>query len=127
MIDLDDFKPFNDRWGHLVGDRALQHLANLMREVVRGTDPVCRYGGEEFLLILPDRDLKEAAIVGRRLLSNLASRAMSGPGHPPLTLTATAGATAYQPGDTAEQMLDRADEALYRGKRAGKNCLMTAP
>lgn len=126
MLDLDDFKPFNDRWGHQVGDRALQHLAYLMQEVVRGIDPVCRYGGEEFLLILPDRGLKEAEIVGRRLLTNLASRPMTGPCHPPLTLTATAGATAHRPGDNAARLLERADAALYEGKRAGKNRLVTA-
>ncbi|WP_176761460.1 GGDEF domain-containing protein [Billgrantia gudaonensis] len=121
MLDLDRFKAFNDRWGHLEGDRALQHLAKVMRDAVRDEDTVCRYGGEEFVLVLPGRDAAQALDIAERLRLELASRPLRLESGDDVILTATLGVASHVPGESTASLLDRADQALYRGKRAGRN------
>lgn len=121
MLDLDRFKAFNDRWGHLEGDRALQHLARVMRDAVRDEDTVCRYGGEEFVLVLPGRDATQALEIAERLRLELASRPLRLECGDAVTLTATLGVASHVSGESPASLLDRADQALYRGKRAGRN------
>lgn len=121
MIDADHFKSVNDRFGHAGGDRALQHLAAVMAAQVRDIDRLGRYGGEEFIVLMPATLREEAEAAAQRLRE----RAAAVPMHlnaDPLRLTVSVGLAAWQgEGDTVEALLRRADEALYRAKRNGRN------
>ncbi len=122
-IDVDFFKPINDTHGHDVGDRVLQELARRLKEQVRTIDLCCRIGGEEFLVILPGTKLQVGFTVGERLRRTIASRPFDvGAKSGPLSITVSIGVADFQTiGDTSESILKRADEALYRAKRAGRN------
>ncbi|MEN6450968.1 MAG: diguanylate cyclase [Thermoguttaceae bacterium] len=112
MIDIDHFKLVNDREGHLNGDRVLQELARLFDERIRETDIVGRYGGEEFVIVMPQTDLSGGCIFTERLRADVAER---------LSVTISGGVTAARESDTPETLLARADAALYAAKTAGRN------
>ena len=118
MADIDDFKEYQDPYGHLVGDVALQYLAKIMSGAVRSEDIVARYGGEEFAVILPEVTKDTAMIIAERIRRAIeeAKEPLKG------ILTISIGVAAY-PADAKdrEQLIDRADDALYAAKRAGKN------
>lgn len=121
VCDVDHFKPVNDRFGHLAGDRVLKVLARELESRVRDTDFVARYGGEEFVVILPDTWLDDALDV----LDKLRSAVEQMPFHfrdDNVPVTVSFGVTAWQPGDTPDRMFERADKALYRAKQQGRNC-----
>lgn len=120
LLDLDDFKKLNDSLGHVAGDRALVHFASLMQATARPTDFIARLGGEEFALLLPATDLDAAAAAAERLQRELAKRGFQFDGRP-WTLAFSAGATQWRPGESLEEMIHRADRALYEAKRDGKN------
>ena len=126
LMDLDNFKALNDTYGHLAGDAALTHIVDLIRRTLRPTDSVARYGGEEFLVVLPDAGMPQAALVMKRLQGRLASQLCTHQGRD-IAITFSAGIAAYVPGDTAEELLARADRALYRAKQSGKNCVVSEP
>jgi len=113
MIDIDYFKQFNDREGHLRGDRILQDLAKLLDDSARETDVVARYGGEEFVVIMPQTDLMGACVFCERFRQEVEQR---------LKLTISGGIAAAHEGDTQHSLLARADSALYSAKSAGRNC-----
>jgi diguanylate cyclase (GGDEF)-like protein len=117
MIDLDHFKRVNDRYGHLQGDKVLFAVAEFLRNGIRARDVVGRWGGEEFLLILPDTDLSQATMVVERLRSNLASTQLSKVG----TVTMSAGVAEFEANEGPASLIDRADQNLYRAKTAGRN------
>ena len=119
LIDLDHFKRINDQWGHGVGDEVLHGFAQVARGVLRETDTLARWGGEEFLVLLPDAPdgLPEAGI--ERLRGHLADLQIS-PTVPALRLGFSAGISRHRAGDTVEQTLDRADRALYQAKAEGR-------
>lgn len=120
LLDLDDFKEFNDRFGHRRGDQLLLELARVIAGTVREPDVVCRYGGEEFALILPETDERGAV----RLLLRLRDRVRQ---HLPHPISFSAGvAVAPTDGADAMQLLDAADRALYRAKASGKAAIGTA-
>ncbi|MGQ7246607.1 sensor domain-containing diguanylate cyclase [Halomonas sp. V046] len=121
MLDLDNFKRFNDGWGHAEGDRALQHLTAVIDEVIRDVDPVCRYGGEEFVIPLKERDARQAMEIAERIRKELAASPLSLQEGGAALLTCTLGVATRQPGETAAALLRRADQALYRGKYAGRD------
>jgi diguanylate cyclase (GGDEF)-like protein len=126
MFDLDHFKDLNDRHGHLCGDAVLNAVGKRMREVVRGSDLKCRYGGEEFLVVLPETPLHGARRVAETLRREIAERPIpwSGDG---LTVTASFGLAQTMPGEVnVEAVLARADQALYRAKDDGRNCVRIA-
>ncbi|MFZ5539703.1 MAG: diguanylate cyclase [Pseudomonadota bacterium] len=125
MIDLDDFKKLNDSLGHIAGDRALVHVASLMQATVRPTDFIARLGGEEFALLLPATEVAEAAATAERLQRELAKRGFQFEGRP-WTLTFSAGAVQWRNGESLEEMIRRADAALYEAKRSGKNRVVRA-
>ncbi len=125
MLDLDDFKKLNDSLGHVAGDRALIHLASLVQATVRPTDFIARLGGEEFALLLPATDVGEAATAAERLQRELTKRGFQFEGRP-WTLTFSAGAVQWRSGESLEEMIRRADRALYEAKRAGKNRVVRA-
>jgi len=121
MVDADHFKSINDRFGHAAGDRALQHLSTLMMAQMRDIDRLGRYGGEEFLVLLPGTGLAQAQVAAERLRERVEAVPMVWQGEP-LRLTVSVGVAAWQgPDDGLAALLARADEALYAAKRAGRN------
>ena len=120
LLDVDDFKKLNDSLGHAAGDIALKSLASKVNETLRPGDLVARYGGEEFVLMLPNTSLDEAQQVMMRLQRQLSASLFMHDEHP-VFVTFSAGLTPYRCGERLEEALDRADEALYVAKRAGKN------
>ena len=124
MIDLDHFKDFNDRWGHVLGDRALEHMAEIMKGVVRDQDPICRYGGEEFTIVLQQQPMDKAFDIAERIRRELEQTPLKTNGGKDLYMTCTMGITEYQHGESIDAFINRADEALYRGKSQGRNCVL---
>jgi diguanylate cyclase (GGDEF)-like protein len=120
MIDLDHFKRVNDDYGHLVGDHVLQAVASALSGQLRGNDVLGRYGGEEFVAMLPETTLSQAKVLIERLRACVAAlRPDTAAG--PIPVTISMGLAAYRQGDSLKQLLDRADDALYRAKAAGRN------
>lgn len=117
MIDLDDFKRLNDRHGHLQGDLALRATAEVLRKTMRKSDTVCRYGGEEFLVVLPNTNAEDSAILAARLFTAVEERGRE----MGLPVTVSIGQASIRPGDSAESLLQRADKALYASKSLGRN------
>jgi diguanylate cyclase (GGDEF)-like protein len=126
MVDIDHFKSINDLHGHAAGDLALKHTAVLLQTHVRAVDRVGRFGGEEFIVLLPGVGLAQAAQVAEALRSHLAAQQMPREGEP-LALSASFGVAEWKgPGEEPSRLLMRADEALYRAKRAGRNRVQAA-
>jgi two-component system cell cycle response regulator len=125
LIDLDNFKMVNDTYGHAVGDLALQQIASILTEAVRGTDTVFRYGGEEFLVLLPETDLEGAIALGEKIRAAAASRPF-GNGERVFNLTLSAGASTLSDNESGNDMIARADLALYHAKEKGRNRVETA-
>lgn len=120
MLDLDHFKPINDRYGHATGDRALQAFAATALSTLRDVDILARWGGDEFLLMFTDTSLEHAALVLERLRNEVAALEISEvPGR--LGLTLSSGLALNLPEEPVEDTLHRADEALYRAKAQGRN------
>ncbi len=121
-LDLDYFKPLNDSLGHAAGDAVLRGVGKVLQQLVRKTDLPCRIGGDEFIVLLAD--LNEAAAQSRAESLRMAIGAMDHPGiEKGMKISATIGGTLYRTGETGEQLMHRADEALYAAKRAGRNRL----
>ncbi len=122
MLDIDDFKHINDNHGHQAGDRVLCSLAGTIRSMVRPRDVVARYGGEEFALLLQNVSLERASERCQKFIETIRSadfrRDRSAP---PLQISLSCGLTHYVPGDSASDVIQRADQALYRAKKHGKN------
>lgn len=125
LLDLDDFKRLNDRLGHLSGDAALQHLATVAKAALRPHDSLARYGGEEFVVILPDIEPDEALEVMRRVQRELTTQLFLS-GSERVLITFSAGVTQLFENETLAQALERADQAMYAAKRAGKNRVLRA-
>ena len=125
LLDVDDFKRLNDALGHLAGDGALQHLARLLKARLRPGDSVARFGGEEFVLLLPDSAGPQAAAVMQRMQRELTSDVYLFENRQ-VFLTFSAGVAEMRSDETFDAVVARADEAMYRAKRAGKNCVQTA-
>lgn len=121
IADLDFFKSVNDRYGHLGGDAALTHLADLMRQHARASDIVCRYGGEEFLLLMPDTPIEVACQRAECLRQSLAEQRVAWKSTP-ISLTASFGVASY-PDDalSGTELIEAADSALYASKANGRN------
>jgi len=122
FLDCDDFKGVNDRYGHPFGDRFLSNFAAILKKAVRDTDTVIRYAGDEFVIVLPGTNKEGARVVADRLLEAIRAGIMAD--NPDLRTTASIGLATY-PDDasTTEELITRADDALYQAKRGGKNRL----
>src|SRR5438105_4015572 len=127
ITDLDDFKEVNDRYGHQAGDVVLREFATLLNEGVRDIDLAGRWGGEEFLLVLPGTDLEGAAHVADRVRRALAGRIVLSVDGEPIPVTASFGVAAYPEAPSASALFAAADAALYEAKRTGKNRVSVAP
>jgi diguanylate cyclase (GGDEF)-like protein/PAS domain S-box-containing protein len=123
FIDIDHFKSINDRHGHLAGDGVLQQVAQAMKAAVRGSDRVCRWGGEEFLVIAPDTSLAQMGLMAEKLRSAVDGALAA---HDPVVTISVGVAAACGPVIDVTALLARADEALYRAKEAGRNCVVLA-
>lgn len=120
MIDIDHFKPINDRFGHLIGDRTLRQVAQIVSEQVRTTDKVCRFGGDEFLVLLVDTSLTLAIATTERIREAVAG-AVWDTIAAGLTVPVSAGITDIRASDTLPDLLLRVDAALYQAKEQGRN------
>ncbi len=132
ICDLDWFKRVNDEWGHPAGDRVLQQAAQLMRSMLRGSDSFCRYGGEEFVALLPDTDSDTANEIAGRVLRAVAAFSFQIGTESPILMTVSIGVAQMERdrlvGQTADlmasELVSHADAALYRAKAAGRNCVV---
>lgn len=129
VLDIDHFKKFNDQWGHELGNQALEHISGLINQTVRKLDFACRFGGEEFVIILPNTDLRQARSVAERLREIIASTPLFHPTDKPIEITASMGVDEFRANhsDTPESFLERVDTWLYQAKHAGRNCVMGPP
>jgi diguanylate cyclase (GGDEF)-like protein len=118
MIDVDNFKRFNDAYGHIAGDRVLIAVAGALREHLRPTDLIARFGGDEFAVLLPDAGLGQAQQTADRLRAEVA--ALSPPSLS-TAITISIGVSAALPGDDVGTLVQRADAAMYEAKELGRN------
>ena len=125
LLDIDNFKKLNDSLGHDVGDQALIHLATVCRETLRPQDTVARFGGEEFVILLPETPMVDAVTALTRLQREL-TRKFFMSGNDKVLITFSAGVTQLQPDDTQATVIKRADEAMYKAKQTGKNRVVSA-
>jgi len=119
MLDIDRFKSVNDLFGHQVGDNVLKSVAHIAHESLREVDSVYRLGGEEFVVLLSDTSLEDAAFVAERLRANIAQCDI-GVGSKP-DITVSIGVSEYEAGMTFDDLIRTADEAMYKAKRSGRN------
>ncbi|MGF7162281.1 diguanylate cyclase (GGDEF)-like protein [Rhodoligotrophos appendicifer] len=123
MYDIDRFKAINDRFGHNTGDKVLTELSGTVRTSLRASDYLIRWGGEEFLLVLPDTNTEEARHVAETLRKLIANKRINEVGE----VTSSFGIAEYAPGEAMADLIARADQALYRAKSAGRNQVAVAP
>ena len=122
MADIDHFKDINDEHGHAAGDEVLKNVSRLLSEVVRAGDALVRYGGEEFLLVLPEVGLGRALIVAERARKAIAEQPTPYAGGR-IPVTISLGVAERKPGENRGELLSRADAALYEAKAKGRNCV----
>ena len=120
MMDIDDFKKVNDRYGHICGDMVLKKVASIIRSNIRQTDIAIRWGGEEFLIILPNAGKREAFSIAERIRKEIEKEEFKCDGNL-FHVTITGGIASYNFGKSIKKNIASADEALYEGKREGKN------
>lgn len=126
MIDVDDFKRFNDSHGHLAGDGVLRVLADVIRTCLRSSDSAYRFGGEEFVVLLPETELEEACVVAERIRTGFAGLDhLPRPGAP-VKSSVSVGVTRFCAGEKSSDCIRRADQAMYAAKQKGKNCVVAS-
>lgn len=121
MFDLDRFKRINDNYGHLTGDRVLKTTAQILKEGLRDQDIIARFGGEEFVAVLPDVTSEAAIEVAERIRQNCHDTRVSAPNDEVIQLSTSVGVTQYETGEAVEAALTRVDECLYTAKEQGRN------
>lgn len=122
ILDIDHFKSVNDTYGHDAGDVVLKEFSARVKRNIRGVDLACRFGGEEFVVIMPDTDVTSAELIAERVRQAIAEKGFDIKGQRPLSVTVSAGVSFNEnAADTPESLIKRADLALYRAKREGRN------
>ena len=121
MFDIDHFKRVNDRWGHAAGDQVLREIARETHQLLRKTDRAGRYGGEEFVVLLPETDLAEAILTAHRLHQQISETVITPELGVPVSVTISAGVATLAPAESGEALIHRADQALYRAKQGGRD------
>ena len=127
LLDIDDFKKYNDSYGHLEGDDVLKALANVIRKNLRTSDSAFRYGGEEFTLLLPETESENAFIAAERLRKDFKNLVLSPSPGVEVHMSVSIGVSRYVPDEQPSSFLKRADEAMYKAKKQGKNCVLMSP
>ncbi len=122
LTDIDFFKEVNDQFGHDCGDEVLQTISRLLRKEIRSIDTLARWGGEEFLILLPDTTIEDAYLIANRIRMRVASQIFTYEGAT-FNLTMTLGLAMYQKDLTMKALIKKADTALYEGKQFGRNCV----
>lgn len=125
LIDIDNFKQLNDRYGHRTGDNALRYVVDLVSERVRPSDAVARFGGEEFVVLMPDTSQEQALELIERLQRDL-TKTFFLANEDRLVITFSAGIAVWSAGESELDLIERADHAMYRAKLAGKNRVLAA-
>ncbi|MFH1699428.1 MAG: sensor domain-containing diguanylate cyclase [Candidatus Zixiibacteriota bacterium] len=126
MLDIDWFKKFNDNYGHEVGNHVLVNLVQVIKRGIRDVDILCRYGGEEFIIILPQTIEREAVKIAERIRKEVEVSEFGGDGIPDLKVTVSVGVSSYpENGLTEEELVHAVDQAMYRAKGSGKNTVCT--
>ena len=126
MIDVDHFKDINDQYGHAIGDKALKHLARSLSSALRPNEPLFRFGGEEFLLMMQCPSPEAAAIAAKRIVDQVRDSPMPLDHFAdPIRMTITLGMTQVQNGEFLDEVVNRADQALYAGKKGGRDRCVT--
>jgi len=120
IMDIDDFKVINDKYGHVAGDRILIFIANILKKTLRDGDKIFRYGGEEFIIILNRTDKEKCLQIAQRLLKLVSSNKLIYKGET-INVTMSMGTAMLLNGDTPDSLIERADKALYKAKENGKN------
>ncbi|MDK9718311.1 MAG: GGDEF domain-containing protein [Trichlorobacter sp.] len=126
MLDIDHFKKINDTHGHLCGDYALRKISELLQELVRTSDILGRYGGEEFCCILPETPFEQAVVLAERCREQIAANQFSCTDHQ-TNVTISIGVTGLHRDDSLDSIIKRADDALYQAKREGRNRVCSCP
>ncbi len=121
LIDIDDFKKINDKYGHLQGDDILKKAGSVIQDCLRNTDSAYRYGGEEFTIILPATGIEGAIIVAQRIRKRFVAHGFSSMTNETLHISVSIGACQFKPEEAMEAFVKRTDDALYSAKRNGKN------
>lgn len=126
MLDIDFFKKYNDTWGHLEGDRVLMSMGMVISSCLRSLDSAYRYGGEEFAIILPETELKEACLVGNRIRDNIQKTVFTPENGVQASVTVSIGAAQLVKDEGVTSFIKRTDKALYLSKKNGRNRLTVA-
>jgi len=128
ILDIDNFKTYNDTWGHQKGDEILTKISKIITDSSRKIDCVCRYGGEEFAIVLPAASKKDTLLIAERIRANIEQQQfIAEPGHPSQKITMSLGIASFpENGHTKADLFRAADEALYEAKRSGKNRVSSA-
>lgn len=123
LLDIDHFKLFNDNYGHLIGDKVLRYVAASLKRSVKGSDFVARFGGEEFVIILPGTNISGAMTVAEQIREAISSGKLTDKGTDESygTLTISIGVTQFRVSDLSNELIERADKALYLAKNRGRN------
>jgi diguanylate cyclase (GGDEF)-like protein len=117
LLDIDDFKAVNDNYGHIVGDSVLKNIAATVSRSIRDTDIFARWGGDEFVILLPNTDIRQAETLAERIRECIASNPLD---HP-RDITCSFGVAAYEENDTKQSLLRRVDDLLLKAKASGKD------
>jgi diguanylate cyclase (GGDEF)-like protein len=125
LIDVDFFKKINDKYGHAGGDAVLKSFAREAGAALRATDTLARWGGEEFLLLMPDTTLDEALAAIERITQRIGAMRIAGV-DPELRITFSAGVASSLPHERFDEAIQRADQAMYRAKASGRDCVLAA-
>jgi diguanylate cyclase len=125
LLDLDNFKKLNDTYGHLAGDNALRHLVKVVRDTLRSMDVIARFGGEEFLILLPETNVEAASAAMVRVQRELTKHFFLHENEKML-ITFSCGVALRHPNEDQASLMARADKAMYRAKQSGKNRVVVA-
>ena len=124
LLDVDHFKPYNDNLGHLAGDQALVAIGNCLKNSVRTYDYAIRYGGEEFLILLPNTNLNDGVLLAERIRETVEQNIILDPeGRQLPGVTISGGLAVHNPDSTTKSLIDEADAKMYQAKQQGRNCI----